>query len=259
MDNMDFSDILAEFKPISLKGLDGVELLNRVDLKYVFSVKHLPCILQNASAHYQILEIDNKRDFHYQTTYLDTDDYMFFNHHVKGKLNRNKVRYRLYESTGASFLEIKFKSNKNRTIKSRIKNFLTNGTPDEQAIQFLTKKLQMDTTGLKPVLHNTFTRITLAGLQTNERITIDYNLSFRGNKGEVIKLPFLAIAEVKHERCSNHSPFVKMIKNIQIRPSGFSKYCIGSALIYDLPKKNKLKTKFLNIQKIKDDYTAHSA
>ena len=43
---------------------------------------------------------------------------MFHNHH-NGKLNRYKIRFRDYINTKNSFLEVKFKTNKGETIKSR--------------------------------------------------------------------------------------------------------------------------------------------
>ena len=59
------------------------------------------------SVSYKVLEIDMIRSFPYHTTYLDTPDFLFYTQQLRGKLNRHKIRYRRYESTGISFLEIK--------------------------------------------------------------------------------------------------------------------------------------------------------
>ncbi|HEX3009663.1 MAG TPA: VTC domain-containing protein [Bacteroidales bacterium] len=112
---------LSAFEPIDLKEMDSVELMNRTDTKYVFNLQLLPEILDEAKSRYRVLEINNDRFFTYKTTYYDTSDYELFNNHVLGRLNRHKIRHRTYESTGVSYLEVKFKSNKDRTIKWRIK------------------------------------------------------------------------------------------------------------------------------------------
>jgi hypothetical protein len=245
--------ILLSFAPISLSEMDRVELMNRKETKYIFSSNRLTEILQNASQYYQILEIKKLRNFLYHTTYLDTNDYLFYNHHICGKLNRFKVRYRVYESTGGSYLEIKCKSNKLRTIKWRIKNNLQQNQFDTLAKDFLAKHIVPDKS-IHPVLDNWFNRVTLVGIGFNERVTLDFNLSFAEIDGEKIELPYLSIAEIKYEKTAGVSPFFKLLKDLQIRPSGFSKYCMGNILINNTPKTNILKSKLLTLEKIKDDY-----
>jgi hypothetical protein len=233
--------------------MDRVELMDRRETKYMLSSKRLAEILERASQYYQILEIDQIRSFVYHTTYLDTCDYQFYNHHACGKLNRFKVRYRVYESTGGSYLEIKCKSNKMRTIKWRIKNKLQKNNFDPQAETFLAKYLGPDKC-IQPVLDNWFNRITLVGIGFNERVTLDFNLSFSEIDGKKIELPYLAIAEIKYEKSVILSPFYKLLKELRIRPSGFSKYCMGNILLNNTRRTNIFKSKLLTLEKIKDDY-----
>ena len=246
----DFAGIMEKFNPVGLEEMNSVQLMNRTDSKYVFSVHKLPELLELAINQYHILQIDHKRDFLYRTIYMDSSDFLFFNQHIKGKLPRFKVRYRLYEHNGRSFLEVKCKTSKNNTTKNRIENRLAEGDINEAGIRFLQDYIPVDSLSLKPVLTSRFVRLTLVGLESSERITIDYNLSFSDNAGKVTELPLLAIAELKKERVNNQSVFNKLIKECNIRQTGFSKYCIGMSLLYNMPKQNTLKRRLLLISKI---------
>jgi hypothetical protein len=245
---------LDSFVPIGLDEMDGVRLMNRVETKYLFSVRKLPELLDRLSGIYKILEINMIRVFPYHTTYLDSSEFFFYNQQLTGKLARHKVRYRKYESTGLSFLEVKKKTNKNRTIKWRIENNLNSNFLDENAYSFIKEYVPYDSLDLRPVLINGFTRITLAGIELKERITLDFNLRFASPDGIIAELPFLSIAELKREGYSSQSPFIQIVKKIGIRPSGFSKYCMGNTLLRDMSKKNLLKPKLLLINKIENEF-----
>lgn len=244
--------ILSMFAPVGLNEMDSVRLMNRTDTKYIFPFTKLPELIDRLKLHYRILEISQQRSFPYNTTYLDTPDHLFFYQQMTGKLARYKVRYRQYESTGKSFLEIKKKNNKDRTEKWRIENELVNHASDP-AIPFMQKYVPCNPFLLEPVLINRFSRATLVGLETKERITMDYHLSFSDGTGKSLDLPFIAIAELKREGFTSRSPFFRTIKEMGIRPTGFSKYCIGSALLHDLPRTNMLKPKLLIIKKIENE------
>lgn len=247
--------LLSSYVPIGLSEMDEVSLMNRVETKYVFSSGKLPDLLNRLLWNYKILEIDSIRTFPYYTTYLDTPALLFYTQQLRGKLNRHKVRYRYYESTGLSFLEIKKRTNKNRTIKWRIESRLNTNSPDESASSFLKEYLPYGLISLKPVLINGFNRITLAGTELKERVTLDYNITFTNPDGRISLLPFLAVAELKRERHYVQSPFNNTMKQLGLRPSRFSKYCVGSALITDIPRKNTIKPNLLLLNKIENEYT----
>lgn len=249
---------LSSFVPIGLNEMDTVSLMNRVETKYVFAYSKLPHLLHQLSQYYKILEIDMLRIFPYHTTYLDTSDFLFYTEHLRGKLNRHKIRYRRYVSTGLSFLEIKKKTNKNRTIKWRIESSLDKYSPDKNAAAFIKVYLPHNFGDIRPVLINGFSRITLIENEFKERITLDYNLTFESPDGRISELPFLAIAELKREQHSGQSPFGKIMKQTGIQPNSFSKYCIGSTLIREMPRINILKHNLLLINKIENEYLKSS-
>jgi len=250
MERADITKTLNNFSPIGLEEMDSVILMNRIDSKYVFSINKLNGILESAIEHYHILQIDENREFPYSTIYLDSPDFIFYYQHVNGKLPRYKIRYRLYEHNNQSFLEVKSKTSKNSTIKQRICYTPSEEALDQTGLSFLRTLVPIDASNLRPVLTSRFVRLTLVGLKTSERITIDYNLSFNNNSGKSIEIPSIAITELKKEQFTGQSLFARLIKEFKVRKTGFSKYCIGMSLLYNLPKQNTLKSKFLLIDKI---------
>jgi len=237
--------------------MDGVELMNRIDAKYIMPVSMIPSLLNSISNVYRVLEINLQREFNYNTIYFDTPDYLFFNQHLTGKMGRYKVRLRTYEATSLSYLEVKYKSNKGRTSKTRIKREKSRSCDDEKSQKFLNDKVRADVSSLQPVVTSLFTRITLVNLASAERITIDYNLAYINNNGERVELPYLAIAEIKKDKASGISLFHQQLKKMGIRQTGISKYCTGIVLLNDVPRKNNFKPKLLMLNKIKNEYTKY--
>jgi hypothetical protein len=241
-------NIINQFNPISLKEMDGVKLLDRVDTKFICSVFKLSDILRDLIGEYNILEINDRRLMSYQTRYYDTWDFRMYNEHQNGKLNRYKIREREYSDSELNFLEIKFKNNKRRTLKTRILKSEDFNWFSNKEIDFLDNKSPFSSEDLEVKLFNTFQRITL----TNqiERVTIDFGLEFKNSKGDKGLLPFLAIIEVKQSKFSIDSDVVKVLKKHKVRPCSFSKYCIGTTLVYPHLKSNRLKSKLLLINKL---------
>src|SRR5690349_14641030 len=120
--------------------MDKVELMNRKDTKFFFDKKKLPAIIDELLPHYKLLEINNTRLFSYKNIYFDTSDFFLYQQHHNKRVNRYKIRIRQYVESNLSFLEIKFKNNTGRTIKSRIivDNFSEH--LDETSVQFIESK-----------------------------------------------------------------------------------------------------------------------
>ena len=250
----EITDILASFKSLKLEEMEKVKLMDRNDTKFVLPLSQVPALLQIMRDKYNVLEINSQRISPYSTVYLDTHDHMFFNQHITGRNGRVKIRYRNYLSTGITFLEIKKKTKKKRTVKWRTENTLSGDKFDECAVNFIKKHLELDTDELKPVLVNSFKRITLSANDPPERITIDLDLAFSIPGGNEKNLPLIAIAELKCDGMASRSPFSLLAKELSLHPTGFSKYCIGNALLYDIPRINMLKPKLLLINRIENEY-----
>jgi VTC domain len=255
MHSGEISTALSSLNPIGLESIGSVRFMNRIDTKFVFSVRKVVDLIDIMYGKYKVLEIGNIRTLPYHTTYMDTPDYLFYNQHVRGELERHKIRYRKYEFTNESFLEIKKKTNKRRTIKWRIENQFISGSFDDPAVNFIKEHLTINSMIVKPVLINRFTRTTLIGLDSKERITIDYNITFlETTNGDQTQMPYLAIVELKKEGYSHCSSFNNLIKQLNIYPTGFSKYCTGNAILNDRLRKNMIKPTLLLLNKIENEY-----
>ncbi len=239
---------LNQFDPITLEEMDGVKLMDRTDTKFTFNINELPGILEEAKIYYKVLNVEGNRISRYKTLYFDTQDFDLYNEHHSGKLNRYKIRHRTYVESNLGFLEVKFKNNKGRTLKTRIKEVEVPELNTGKAFEFLKKMLPFDPLILLPRIWINYSRITLVNKTSAERLTLDLNLEFEKNGKKQI-LDQLVIAEVKQDS-KVASPFINIMRNKHIRQGSISKYCFGIASSYSEVKKNNFKQKLSNVKKI---------
>nr|WP_321408687.1 polyphosphate polymerase domain-containing protein [uncultured Carboxylicivirga sp.] len=237
------------FRPISLEQMDGVKLMSRTDTKFCATMDQLNELFQKIQPHYYALTMDGENQLPYETTYFDTPSANMYSNHVRGKKNRYKIRRRTYLSTGIHFLEIKFKNNKGRTIKERISTPVAFDKLSGNEQNFLSQNTPFDPTYLKPGLQNSFLRITLVNKNFKERCTIDFNLQFTG-KDETVLLKDLAIIELKTGDRNNQSELGLALRELRIRPSGFSKYAMGRSLVDEQIKSNAIRPQLRNLYKL---------
>ena len=237
------------FDPISLKEMDAVALLNRVDTKFVLTNAQLLRALSTLQNDYRILEVQGQRLNHYRTLYFDMPDFDLYNLHVNGRAERYKVRSREYADSHLSFLEVKHKTRKDRTIKDRINTTQPLLDVNREAEQWLHGVFPYESSMLEAKIWNTFTRLTLVSKHYCERVTLDVDLTFYRND-KVTRLDGIAIAEVKLDAQDQTSPFLAQMRAQRIRPQGFSKYCVGVSMLYDHVKKNALKPQLLRLEKL---------
>lgn len=240
------TEILKEFLPITLKEMDSVKLMNRTDTKFIFTINQFETIMNEVKDSYRILEIEGKRLCRYETLYYDTSTFDLYNEHHSGKLNRYKIRHRTYVDSNTGFLEVKFKNNKGRTIKTRISQRDVPFAWEGDSEIFLNKTLPFKPEILEPVLWINYNRYTFVNKNGAERLTIDLNLEFVKDS-HTQKLDKLVIAEVKQEK-RKHSVFMTAMKKYHIREGSISKYCMGVALTCTGIKRNNFKSKLHTIK-----------
>ncbi len=239
---------IDHFEPIDLKTIERVELLNRIDSKFIFPYQDLNDVLSELASHYFILTIEGKRIHAYRNLYYDTVDFQLYRMHHNGKLNRLKVRMRQYVDSGLTYFEAKYKVKANRTDKARMK---LSGWDETLSAE---KKGCIDFAGvnpdsLQPIISIDFQRITLARKDFGERATLDINLRFHHAEGD-ISLPNLVIAEVKQSKQSAISPMLDSFRKRHYEESGFSKYAMAVATCFPV-KYNTFKPNFIKINKLR--------
>jgi hypothetical protein len=241
-------DIVERLTSISLAEMNGVSLMKRTDTKFVIHKDQLMAVLEAIKNQYRVLEINDDRIMTYTSLYFDTKSCKFYNDHHNGKINRTKIRIRKYVESDTCFLEIKQKNGKGNTNKSRvaIKGFETSLSENSQDFINKTTAEEFD---LKPIIWNTFNRITLVNKRAKERLTIDLNLSFKNDSSRK-SFNDLVIIEVKQERADRNSAVIKSLKTNGITPYSISKYCLGMMSLYKELKYNNFKIKQLKINSI---------
>ena len=240
--------ILNGFSSVKLKDLDSVKLMNRVDVKFAFNINKLSSILSDLTSNYNILSISNKKVQSYRSLYFDTSDNFFYLSHHNERVNRNKVRFREYLDSGLSFLEVKTKNNKGKTIKKRTSVPLI---PNE--LSDVHKIFINDTIGQKlclvPQQWIYFDRITFVDKMFTERLTIDINLKF-SYASSLDNFENIVIAEIKKDKSTSSSFFTQIAKKNHIFPTRISKYCMSTIKLNPNIKHNRFKRKLLLLNKL---------
>ena len=237
----------ASFESISLAEMDSVKLMDRTDTKYLIPLALFPCILQELVGRYRVLTINETKLCRYQTLYYDTADLRLYLAHQAGKLNRFKVRARTYVDSNQHFFEVKRKNNRGRTIKKRIPCTHISPTLTAEARQFLSRETSLPDRHMEGLFWVDYTRMTLVNYASAERLTIDFNLTFRQETG-AISYPELVVAELKQER-AQASSFRLLMKQYGIRKGSISKYCFGVTSLYPGIKQNNFKRHWQTIRK----------
>ena len=240
---------LSAFDSISLADLNSVALLDRIEVKYLLPLAWLSDVLLHLRPDYAALVVADRRLNHYRTLYFDTPDLTMYRRHHMGARNRYKVRSRQYVDSRITFLEVKHKTNKKHTVKSRLptSEFIT--SMNRCSLEFLRDKCPYNAIELAPALWNTYSRVTLASKSRCERVTLDIGLAFAW-QGKKMELPALVVAEVKRDGSSHDSDFITLMRQMGVRKTGFSKYCVGVSLLYPELKHNRFRSAHRQIARL---------
>lgn len=251
----DISDILMRMQDISLEQMGQVSLMNRIDAKYLMCEGQLPEMLGNLQDDYMVQVLNGSSWQSYHTAYLDDSGHTMYLAHHNGRLVRQKVRVRTYlDSDNLTFFEVKLKNNHGKTKKKRMKVNGMASLLEDGADEFLSKTalLEIPLTDMIPVLENRFERITLVNKAKTERLTIDTALSFHNlETGASRAMENLVIVELKRDGMAD-SKALDVLRELRVHPSGFSKYCIGSAMTNPELKHGRFNVRIRKVNKIMD-------
>jgi VTC domain len=239
---------------ISLDELNGkAEMLERLDNKYVVDVGTMHNAIERLAPHFDVLEIDRKRTFTYETCYFDGSELpCYFDHH-RGRRQRAKVRMRTYTDAGLCFVEVKLKDKRGVTIKKRLK-YETNkfGILDERAkshVHHTYRSLygKAFPYELTRVLDMRYRRTTLVAKQGGERMTIDSNLVFFANGDSRAVDDGLFVVETKSANGNGIAD--RVLRALHRHPTAHcSKYCLGTVFMNRDLKHNKFRPALRKLQ-----------
>jgi hypothetical protein len=260
INNTSLKVLLSRFESHGLGDIKKANLMHRVDTKYLLPISDLTQLLPFLALSYSVLEINNSRLSSYQSIYYDTSGLEFYRMHHNGKKNRFKIRLRRYLDSGDQYVELKHKTNKSVTSKERV--LFNSGHGDRKRVNELVSiPFGADRPPLFKSLVCSYERIALADENNGERLTLDFNLSFKdpsNSRSEQSHQVF--IAEVKRANQKVPSVFSDVMDMFRQKPISFSKYCIGCALIHsNRIKTNRFKPTLMALDRISRQQTAIAA
>lgn len=232
--------IAAKLPPITLEDvLSGSELLTRVDRKYVVPASTMAELASQLGDRFAVLQIGDLRQFRYSSTYFDTPELLTFRQHRQGRRLRFKIRTRTYLDGGGRWLEIKLSGSSGSTEKHRMP--YDHGLADvltAEALDFVADAL---TGGLRvcpparlgPMLSTDYRRVTLVDTSGAARLTCDTGLVCRVGSGMVAARRDHVLLESKS--ANGAAAADRILRGMGVRPVSTSKYCLGVALLHDVP------------------------
>lgn len=241
---LDLDWLLHGFAPISLDDLNTkAEMMARIDNKYVVARDGLARIIPDLCRNFDILDIDQRRAFTYDTRYFDDADHSAYYEHHQGRRNGFKVRTRSYADAGLCYLEVKVKGARGMTMKNRI--------PHDRAASAVLDATAWDYVrstysghygktfdyALQWTLDIRYKRITLVAKDGAERMTIDTDLVFQSANSTRRCGTDVFIVETKS---ANGRGFADLsLRRVHERPmQKCSKYCIGMAALNEVDRAN---------------------
>jgi hypothetical protein len=232
--------MLRQFDLATPELLASRELQTRVDTKFVLPARLLPTLLASMSRDFALLTADGAPFDFYSSVYFDTPRFDLFTAHALGRRPRHKVRIRHYSRRDLCFLEVKTKDKYNVTSKSRTRRDARRfelSDPDRAAIA---KRIGPLASDLVPVAQIDFPRVTLLGLEHEERLTLDLGVNFHVGDREALH-DQAVIAEIKQARFWPRSPGFQAFRDIGIRPFSISKFCVALSELSDVARTNSFR------------------
>ncbi len=224
----------TERRGISLgEVISQAALQTRVDRKFLLTPAQFTRFADRLGEDFDVMDIDGRRVFGYESTYFDTFDFEQYRAHRQGRRRRYKVRSRSYVDTGLSMFEIKTKGLRGATVKHRMEQPLhaarhLNAATSAFLAEVLEREYAQSVPDLLPVLDSSYRRATFVDPVGGERVTADVELAY-GSGRRRVHGPELIVVETKtangRGRCD------QALAELGIREVSMSKYCIGVALL----------------------------
>ncbi len=219
---------------------DARDLLRRVDTKFVCDRASALAILASLTPDYAALAVPGGNVATYRSLYFDTPELRCFHDHRCGRRLRHKVRIRHYPDRALSYLELKTKRNDVITDKRRLAIPFQHEALDAERVAFLRAHIALPVEALAPAMRVGFRRISLIGLRTAERVTLDLDLEATLVDGGRQAFGDLVVIEVKQAPFCVRTPVMRAIAAAGLRERSMSKYTIATALLRPELRQNRL-------------------
>jgi hypothetical protein len=209
-------------------------LQERVDTKYLVDADEFTAWADQMYADLDVLQIDHRREFGYESTYFDTEDRAQFRAHRQGRRRRYKVRTRSYLDTATCHLEVKLDRGQGATLKERIgyplddRHRLT-AVARRRVSATLRAHAHVPPGDLVPALTNSYRRSTLLLRHSPVRITCDTGLRWANADTALVARDRYILVEIKADTPRNAA--TAAFARVGVRPTSVSKYCPGIALL----------------------------
>jgi hypothetical protein len=235
---------IEEMRPVSLEEVDRrAALLRRVDTKFVVKRDAAERLFRRLADDHDVLTIDGRRRFAYESVYFDTPDLRCFRDHVEGCKPRFKARTRHYRDSGRCVFEVKLKLGDGETDKRQVDQEMTGRTRlTERAARVVAEALREiglePVLDLRPVLRTRFDRITLAAREGGARLTcdLDVRLATFGGAKATMRADLVLI---ESKSADGRAAADRGLERLGAQPVDLSKYRTGIGLLLagDSPEK----------------------
>lgn len=225
--------VVARLDPATLSDTLAIaELQTRFDRKYLLTVREFHQLQVDLHGRMEVLEIDGRRCFRYESVYFDTPQLTSYFATARSRRRRFKVRTRSYLDSESSAVEVKTTGGRGETTKHRIAHpFDERHTLDDEARRFVAARvpeLAVDTS-LRPVLVTSYRRATLVDRGAGSRVTCDAGLVCSSPEGRSVMLDDYVLVETK----STGAPTIadRLMWAAGRRPVTLSKFGVGMAAL----------------------------
>ncbi len=212
---------------LDLATVDRIAALQtRIDRTYVVPTAAVEQLLREVDAH--VLEIDGRRSSRYRSTYFDTPAIDAYLAAARRRPLRWKVRTRAYVDDGTTWLEVKRRDRRGRTLKHRTPHRLPTDELGADGRSFIRGFPGLDgiVDLLQPVLTTSYVRTTL--ILGASRLTSDGDVRCATATGRVVGIAG-SVVETKSSRSGSAAD--RLLWTHGLRPCALSKYGVGMAAL----------------------------
>lgn len=233
------TDFWDSFEIIDLADLgQEFNLQTRVDRKYLVPKPALLDAISEVQKPPKVIAVNHQLRTEYSSIYFDTANFDFHRAAATSRRNRFKIRFRKYDETKNSFLEIKLKTARQMTEKIRVPVPYEQTELNSENISWINSEINNrgfnDLSEVSTSLVNSFNRRTLL-LSDGSRFTVDSDLkfedltAFNSNDWRILETKSLG----------RKSDLDSSLWRLGFRPIRVSKYSIGICLKHSNTPRNK--------------------